>query len=53
MTGLVGMAGVIGLRYESLPAVLDLLDVPAADRRGVFAGLRTMERAAMEVINSG
>jgi hypothetical protein len=47
----VGMGGVVGLRYESLPAVMRYCAVPPADRAHVFHGLRTMERAALEVIN--
>lgn len=44
----VGPGGVVGLRYEALPVVLDLHAIPATDRPGVFAGLRVMERAALE-----
>lgn len=47
-----GMGGVIGFNYASLPAVLDLLEVPAAERREVFYGLRTMERAAVKILNA-
>lgn len=46
-----GMGGVIGLRYEALPVVLDLLAVKRGDRRGVFEGLRIMEREAVESMN--
>jgi hypothetical protein len=49
----VGMSGVIGLRYESLPVVIDLCRVPADDRARVFAGLRTMEHAALDEMNHG
>lgn len=44
----VGGAGVVGLRYEALPIVLDLRGVAAADRADIVAGLRVMERAALE-----
>lgn len=39
----VGMNGVIGMRYEALPVVLDVLAVPAADRLDVLDGLRVVE----------
>ncbi|MHB0925885.1 MAG: DUF1799 domain-containing protein [Gallionellaceae bacterium] len=47
----VGMNGVIGLRYEALPLVLELHGIEAEQRREVFDGLRVMERAAVEEIN--
>jgi len=47
-----GMSGrPIGLRYESLPVVLRALEVPKSERAPVFAGLRTMERAALSVLH--
>jgi hypothetical protein len=48
-----GMGGsrLIGLRYESLPAVMRYCGVQTPARADVFAGLRTMERAALEVAN--
>jgi len=46
----VGMSGIVGLRYESLLAVMRLRGVPAARRAEVFDGIRTMESAALEVI---
>lgn len=49
-----GMSGrPIGLRYESLPVVLSSLGVPKGERASVFAGLRTMERAALNVLHDG
>jgi hypothetical protein len=47
------MGGVIGLRYEALPAVLRLCGIPKTDRAGIFDGLRVMESAAIEAINHG
>lgn len=47
----VGMNGVIGLRYEALPVVLDLLQVPAADRLDVFDGLRVVEAEIVRLIS--
>jgi hypothetical protein len=44
----VGMSGRTGLDYAALPAVLDLSDVPKAERADVFESLRTLEDAAME-----
>lgn len=34
--------GVTGMRYEALPAVLDLLKIPAEDRLAVFDDLRVI-----------
>ncbi len=50
---LASMGGVVGLRYEALPAVLDLLKIKKSARRDVFAGLRVMESEAMQVLNDG
>lgn len=44
----VGPGGVVGLRYEALPLALDLRAVPPADRADIVAGVRVMERAALE-----
>jgi hypothetical protein len=49
----VGPGGVIGLRYEALPALLEMSRIPAADLRLVFGGLRVMERAALEHFSHG
>lgn len=46
-----GMGGVVGLRYESLPAMLDLLGIKKPARREVLAALRVMESAALKVLN--
>jgi hypothetical protein len=43
---------VTGLRYESLPVVLDALAVPAEQRRDVLYGVKVMERCAMAEINA-
>ncbi|HRD90963.1 MAG TPA: DUF1799 domain-containing protein [Accumulibacter sp.] len=45
-----GMGGVIGLRYEVLPTVCDLLGVKKRRRRELFDALRLMESAALEVL---
>jgi hypothetical protein len=42
--------GYIGLDYAALPAVLDLVGIPRRERAAVFADLRIMEDAALEVI---
>lgn len=47
----IGMNGVIGLRYEALPLVLELHCIKRERRREVFDGLRVMERAAINEIN--
>lgn len=49
----VGMSGAIGLRYEALPAVFALEGIAPADQPGAFAGLRTLERAALEEMHRG
>lgn len=49
----VGFSGAIGLRYEALPVVFDVLGIAADERAAVFAGLRTMEHAALGELNRG
>lgn len=46
----VGPSGAVGLRYEALPVVLDLLGMVAGDRTDLFAGLRVMEREVLTVL---
>jgi len=43
----VGMNGIVGMRYEALPVILDAMQVPAADRLAVIDDLRVIE---MEVV---
>lgn len=38
----------IGLRYEGLAAVMDMLGIAAADRADTFAAVQTCERAALD-----
>jgi hypothetical protein len=47
------MAGIgwVGLRYEALPAVMDMMAVPPEQRAEVFAGLRVMESVARREMN--
>ncbi|MBD1589790.1 DUF1799 domain-containing protein [Pseudomonas sp. C2L12B] len=45
-----GMCGATGLDYGSLPAVMRLMAVPAADRRDIFHDLRVMEAEALAVM---
>jgi hypothetical protein len=47
-----GMGGIIGLRYEALPAVLRYLGIPRAEQAEVFSGIRIMEREALCVLNA-
>lgn len=42
------MGGATGLDYGPLPAVMDLLAVPAPDRPAIFGALRAMEHAALD-----
>ncbi|MBU0752363.1 MAG: DUF1799 domain-containing protein [Gammaproteobacteria bacterium] len=44
----VGPGGVVGLRYEALPLVMDLRGIQPAARADAIAGVRVMERAALE-----
>jgi hypothetical protein len=44
----VGPGGAYGLDYGTLPAVMDMLGVQAADRAEVLDAIRTMEDAALE-----
>lgn len=41
---------VLGLRYESLPIVLDLLQIPAQDRPEIFDALQIMERHMVRLL---
>lgn len=43
----VGVAGAVGLRYESLPLVMRTVGVPAQDRALVFEQIQIMERTAL------
>ena len=47
-----GMGGSVptGLDYPALQAVMQLLDVPEADRVQVFADVRVMEGAALDAM---
>ena len=47
----VGMSGALGMRYEALPLVLDILQVPAADRLDVFDGFRVIEAEIVRLVN--
>ncbi len=46
-----GPGGVIGLKYEAMPAVSDLLCVRKKARAEIFTSLRIMENEALQVIN--
>lgn len=48
----VGMSGVVGLRYEALPFLMDCQGIPQADRPDVLADLQTMELRAIELWRS-
>lgn len=45
-----GMGAVLGYRYEALPAVMDLIDVPLDVRREMFANLRVIEAEVVRLI---
>ena len=48
----VGPGGPIGLKYESLQAVLAIMGVKAKDRQGVFSDIQDMELAALATIEA-
>lgn len=43
----------LGLRYEVIETVRRGCGIPQSDHRRIFAGLRVMERAVLEIINHG
>ena len=47
----VGNNAVIGLRYESLPVVMDILGVKKKARAGLLEALRIMEQEALQIFN--
>ncbi|MEY2653661.1 MAG: hypothetical protein RLZZ524_689, partial [Pseudomonadota bacterium] len=49
----VGMGGITGLRYESLPSVMRYCSVPPAERGAVFQQIRVMEGAILEKVSHG
>ena len=42
----------VGLDYAAVPSVLWGLEIKAANRREVFAGIRIMESAALPFLNA-
>ncbi len=46
-----GMGGPTGLDYGALPVIYDTLEIAPHERRGLFAGLRVMEREALDAIH--
>lgn len=47
---IMSFSGPVGLRYESLPVVLRLLEIPKHQWPELFPDVRTMERAALDCI---
>lgn len=47
-----GAAAYLGLEYQAVPPVLELMGVPPERRADTFAGLRLMEAAALPVRNA-
>lgn len=45
-----GFAGATGLDYSALPAVFDFIGIQRPERAAVFADIRIMEDAALEVM---
>lgn len=45
-----GMGGFIGLNYQSVAAVLDLLEIEK--KAEVFEGVQVMERTALRILNA-
>lgn len=46
----VGPGGLVGLRYEALPVVLDMSSIPLADRPRIFSDVQTMEHEVMTML---
>lgn len=46
----VGLSGATGLRYEAIPVLMDLLEVPKSERLEVFECVRTMELHTLELM---
>ncbi len=46
----IGFAGATGMDYAALPAVLDLMEVPPAERPQLFEDLRAMEAHALTLM---
>lgn len=44
-----GMNGITGLDYCAIPVLMDLRGIAQEDRRDVFAGVKVMERAVLEL----
>ena len=49
----VGPGGVIGLRFEALPVILDAHEIPLQARKGLIADVQIMGRAAVEAMRNG
>jgi hypothetical protein len=47
----VGFSGPYGFDYTALPVVMDLTNIPTADRADTFESLRVMEREAVSLMN--
>lgn len=47
----VSMGGVVGLRYESLPIILEVCEVTQSERGEVIDCLQVMERHAVTLMN--
>lgn len=47
----VGMGGVVGWRFESLPTVFRMLSMPLATQRRIWPDLRTLERMLGDLLN--
>lgn len=48
----IGMGGAIGMRYESLPVVMDVMQIRLDDRLDVFDGLRVVEGEIVRLLNT-
>lgn len=46
-----GMGGVTGLRYEALPFIFRICQVPPADEPDVMDGVQIMERHMLKLLN--
>lgn len=47
----VGQHAVVGMRYEALPVVMDVMRIKKKQRAGLLESLRIMEQEALQVFN--
>jgi hypothetical protein len=48
----IGAVGAVGLDYNVLPLVLQMLDIPTSERNDLFESLRVMEESALTTMRN-